>query len=467
MPIQVDKIFLGHTPKDQRRFIYEVLKFSKDKYPVVKIPCVGMFTLARCAIMAGYSKENILTSDISLFTSLFGYLFSGKPVDDLPFELCGDSETLYKKQFDDVSKIACLLYLMKLSQLGKMNYLRMVFEDVRDNPDKYIKGYIQQIEQMKQFYGGIKYEIKDIRDELVDADKAITIINPPVFEKGYQKMFDFDNIAYICPIQEFSFKKEYKNLYNKTKALTSPFVWYRFRNVDEFDETDVVFAKEYGIGKTDFWLLTKPEIISGCYKIERIATFKRKKYRPLPYPLFSDKDEITDGSKIRFIKISKEQALYYRDMFAHKLGHTDAETHFAMTVDGKVYSVVGFTMSHVNRFQSDKAFENYGFSVFVKRYPHTNRLLMLAITCKSMKDVLRSLISKNRLYSLNGVKTTCLSKYRTIKTHHGILNRISRETLPNGMYKIQAETDFHDITFDGVIKKFLEEEKQFGTREYQ
>ena len=83
---KAESIFLGHTPADQRRYLVAGLKHLVKTYPVIHLPAVGQFTLARCAIEAGYDRENIYTSDVSLFSSLLGYLFSGVGIDCIDFE---------------------------------------------------------------------------------------------------------------------------------------------------------------------------------------------------------------------------------------------------------------------------------------------------------------------------------------------------------------------------------------------
>jgi len=64
---------------------------------------------------------------------------------------------------------------------------------------------------------------------------------------------------------------------------------------------------------------------------------------------------------------------------------------------------------------------------------------------------------RNRIFNMGGVKTTCLAKYRSIKTHQGLLERVSRERMNNGMYKIQAQTTWHDRTFGEMMKLYIKE----------
>lgn len=467
----LENIFLGHTPSEQRNYITKVFSFLLPKFPKIVIPAVGQFTLAKCALEAGYKPDNIYTSDISLFSTLLGFLFDGKPVSDIHFELSEIFQTDYDKLNTDEERIAFLMWVMKLAQMKKITYNKIMYQDLLENRDKHFETLLAQVMEFKNRYTGIHYQVQDLRQAIFNQDKdTLVVVNPPVFSKGYTKMFDFgEYLKFDADVPEFDFKKEYIQLYAESKKINYPVIWYRFRDLIGIDKEDVIFAKEYEIGKEDYWIISKPEVLADFPFKNYVASFKRKNLRPYSAPLFSEGDEIKPDSKISFVNVPEEVGLYYRDLFAHKLGNTKAEAYFLMLIDGKVYSTVGFMLNGCFRLQTDKVYETFGFSVPNTKYPHENRLLMMMITCSEMKKVLHDSTSKkNRIYSMNGLKTTCLSTRRSIKTHHGILNRVLREKLPNGSYRIQAETNWHDRTFSETLKAFLKEEEDFknnSTRE--
>jgi len=466
MPNNFNKVFLGHTPRDQRNFLTVVLKHLRKDYNAVVIPACGHFTLAKCAIEAGYDKEKIFCSDISLYTSLLGYLFSGKPVDSIDFHLSTSYQQQYDKYETDIEKVAFVIWLMKVKQMEKFPYASVVMEDLNFNKDAHIAKLVDELKKQVEYYSGINYEIKDLREELRVWKKLnpIIIVNPPVFAKGYTKMFDFgEDIVYNPKVEEFIWSKEYIPTYEKSKELPHPVIWYRFGDASEFNPDEIIFSKEYKINKHDFWLITKPEVLKDFDFSGYVSTFRRKKYKPYKAPIWGLYDKMTPDSKVRFVKVNNDVGLYYRDLFAHRLGNTNCEICFLMLIDGKVYSTVGFTVNHAVRLQDDYAFENYGFSAPSKIYPHENRLLMMMISSKDMKNVLINAMAKrNRFFTLKGFKTTCLSKYRSMKTHRGILERTSRELLPNGMYKIKAQTDWHDRTFQETLRLYLKEMESYA-----
>lgn len=464
MALQLQKIFLGNTPSNQRKFATKLFKHLERDYPKLILPACGQFSLAKCAIEAGYKTENIYTSDISLFSSLLGYYYAGKSIWEINFILKDKYFEKVKQLKTETEQVAYILLLMKKSQLNeKIIYERNIIEDIEKNEKAHIGSLCKSLEKLKNYYSGIKYEIADLREEIIkDYDKeTIVAVNPPAFKKGYEKMFKFDEfVEYNPKIEEFDFAKEYRDLYNKSKEKESPFLWYRYKETKGFNKKEIIYACEYAIDRFDYWLFTKPELLEG-FKEKGLIDFKKgKSLKKSKYNVFTDKDEITENTKISFVKVEEEHALYYRDLWCHRLGNTKAETYFLGLLDGKVFATVGFHHSELFRLKSDRIFENYGFTIPSEKYPNINRLLMLAICCEEMKGILRNTASRvNRVYQMNGLKTTCLSKYRKVKSNNGLLRIIKSEKMKDGVYKLMYDTPFHKINFNECISIFLNESK--------
>jgi len=67
-----DLLFAGTTTAPARDFVASVL--VKAKPDRIWLPCAGRFAVAACLVGLGYPKDRIHTSDISLFSSVIGYL---------------------------------------------------------------------------------------------------------------------------------------------------------------------------------------------------------------------------------------------------------------------------------------------------------------------------------------------------------------------------------------------------------
>jgi hypothetical protein len=467
--IKSESVFVEHTPSDQRRYLVNVLKHLRAAHPHIYLPAIGQFTLARAAIEAGYDRQNIHTSDVTLYSSLLGNLFAGRglldglddyltlmPLIEANFEL--------DEYSTDVQRCAYLMWLMKVAQVGKVSYMSAQLSDLIQNQKKHEAAIVTQLEAMIAFYGGINYEVRDLRDyatgEYPLRSDSIVVINPAVYSGAYKKLTDFGDVMQFntgAPV--FNFAKEYKPLYEASKEVGVPFIWYRPKSVVGFNKDEVIFAKEYKVNKVDYWLMTQPELLDDFENSRAIRTFGRRAFVPYNAPIFGEEDVITKDSVITFASVKEEVALYYRDLWAHKLGNTKGEQYYLMLVDGKVFATMAVMLGAMFRLQSEYVFENYGFNAPSKLYPRANKLLMLAITSEAFGDVIRTTTAKvNRYWTVKGLRTTCLSKYRKVKLNNNILQVEKRERMENGMYKIMYWADFRKDTFKDVVARFLKEE---------
>ena len=52
---------------------------------------------------------------------------------------------------------------MKLAQMSKVHYQKLMYEDLLENKQKHISHIENQIKEMKDYFSGVNYEIKDLR----------------------------------------------------------------------------------------------------------------------------------------------------------------------------------------------------------------------------------------------------------------------------------------------------------------
>ena len=195
--------------------------------------------------------------------------------------------------------------------------------------------------------------------------------------------------------------------------------------------------------------------ILGIYKV------KQQQATPCGLPTFKNTDNIGYGSEIKIVETTERHGLYYRDLFAHKLGSTKAQNYFLVLVDNKVFGVFGTDMRSVRVLKDNYYFEMFGFTAHCVRYPRSHRLLMMLITSREFRPILKLCQKANRFYKLEGMKTVCLSKYRSTKLNNGICRVEGREKMKNGLYKIHYIAEFRQDTFKDCVKRFLDEEKEF------
>lgn len=464
--LQLNQLFFGSLIKEHREYLAKVI--PKIKPEKVTIPAVGMFNFANVCISAGIPPEKIYTSDISLFSSVLGYLFDPeKSLLDLPIK--DEVKVELKKLTSEIERAAYLLLLIKTQQLDPSKYyMEIILDDIIIRWAEHHKKLSQRLEKYASKYAGLHYEIRDMW-EVMNNDAGLILVCPPVYSGGYERQFKKAEqlVGYVEPTPQFIHKELFRSLVERATELSIP-VFISSYDVEKCLPPEnllcAVEKKQYlieAIGINDVKYI-------GEYGLERVFVSRVKDNMNAPkYKIMTDEDVITPQSKITFVRVSKDVGLYYRDLFAHRLGNTKAEIYMLMLIDGKVAMTFGLHSANLRMLKTEDIFEVFGFSVSLQKYPTINRLLMLAITCEEFKQLILKgglLGVKNQLFTLKGLKTTCISKYRKVRLNNGILQIIKREKMKNGNYKIVYRTDFYKgRTFADCIRIFLDENNKKET----
>ena len=329
---QLDKVFLGNTPGVLRSYLFYMLKKLKDKNPSLKVnvPCCGSFAMVKCALSAGFTPMEIEASDVSIYSSILGYVYSGRPIDDLPFQILReDDQEKYKTLSSEEEKGSFLNWLMKLEQINpNSDYNRNYIEYYEKSWKEQVRHQAKQLEEMKKTYGGLTYRISDMRAEINKADheNTVLVINPPAYKLGYTKMFTTkDRIKFTVDIPEFFWDDEFADEFEKSLDKKSLFLWYVYKPVLWLPVENVFFAAEYMRNNVDYWVTNRPETLIQSGIEKKAVNYPQKDLQGLKVKQVPKDYEITEATKVTFKKVSAEQSLYYRDLWAHRLGNTRAE----------------------------------------------------------------------------------------------------------------------------------------------
>jgi hypothetical protein len=462
--MNMSSIFLGMAPSKCRPFLRDCFKSLLSSYSKLVVPCVGNFTIPQIAVAAGWRPDQIFTSDISLYSTVLARAINDTPISDLAVTKIDNKYLKAITENTGELSYAEIFILMKLMQLNpEKKYEAVYIEELLKNTKRFKMVIDNTVSKLAASLKGINYEPADIRDEIKkysDDPAAAAWINPPFFRDGYGKMFDSGG-AYdwkVISVPEFDWKKEYAGIYAASLTAKANMIFYNAGKLIEGSERNVIFIMEKDYGKREYVLSNKPDDIPQSIKTFKVR--KELKLRPLDLPIFGDTDRFTKDSTIKMISVKTENALYYRNLWLHKLGQTNAEAHTMWLMDGKIFAVCGFQMSDVNMMKTQYVFECYGFGIAHPYYPNLVRLLMMCLcTVETKRNINQKLkiVSKNPLVDIKGIATVCLSKYRKVKLNNGILRIDRRERLPNGFYKTHYIADFEKKTYNDCIVRYLKE----------
>jgi hypothetical protein len=450
--IYTEPLFLGVTPTGARNYVADkVVSLGKSLFNA----CAGRFSVVEAAIKAGLPRENIYASDIGLFSSIIGYLADpSKKLDDLGIRIL-DPALEPKDIADEFHFAAHVMLILKLNQMKQTNlrglYLR---EELLSSWNRSREAMRRQLETLAQNIAGIHYEIADIWDVVtrVSPEDVTFYASVPHYARGYTKMFAAPNLKWNeTSIPEFDPKTFPVLLEKLGQAKCYAFLCRRC----EWEEPiPLNWKKVYGKPdeKRALWILAnrsadaRAENTTGHGEIRKL-------------PIYDD-HEITPASKFHFIMVGLPTALYYRDLFVHRLGATTADRGFLLLIDGQVMTAFGIFIQDFLQFRMQYLPEMFGITRSSRRYHRLGKLFMLLLTSGEMKKHLCDIL-KLWLHDPRGIQTTSITVHEEGKTDRGALKVVSRETLDDGRFRIIYRGDFRDDSFADVVSDWL---KKHGER---
>ena len=462
---QMNEIFLGVTPSPVRAFLKKTFRDLRGRYARIVAPCIGRFTVAEAALDAGWAPEDIYTSDVSLFSALLGYQAAGRPLAELGISLDAPVFPQLQQYVGTEREIGATLLAMKLCQLREDKaFDRMFIKELVTHADGYVAQLQKTADTLISKLHGIRFELMDVTavvEEATQDPSAVVYVNPPGFAKGYSKMFNFaGRIGWSDPaIPEFD-PPARRRLYDLAEQGRALSLIYRSQEIEPGFEHWAVFCAE-GAKRKDY-------VLSPQYEALQPVTLRKKitAIHSARLPFIPDDHEITPDSKIAFHEVDRSTALYYRDLFAHKLGVTRAERYFLVSIDGFLMAVFGMFFSEVQRGVSGKVYETFGFCAPCKRYPRLNHLFMTAICSEDARQFYQASIS-GALKDVDAFQTTCLSTTPEQKSHRSTgLKLIHRSKWDEARFKLVYYGPFKPWSLTRTVQEWLkrcaEAEKQTG-----
>src|SRR3990172_700362 len=333
-------IFLGNTPGPARAYLGGLLAALRRRYRRLGIPCCGKFAIAEVAINVGWSPDNIECSDVSLFSSVLGYLASGKPLSALQVSVTPPQAleaTLSSLSLGTAGKLLYALKLLTAHQHARTYWAELVVRELQRHRDKHIEELEKQAQALAGKLAGLAYRPLDMWEHLEEVKEdalAITYVNPPMYERGYDRLYDTGGaLQWAEPsFQEFSPKTQHSDLRDHLMEFAGLAVFVRQQRIEEAESPLVIFASEHSLERTDYLLTNKPDVVAHAFAPAAHA-FKPIGVRSASYPIFGEGDEVGPGSEIRFVSCPAQVGLYYRDLWAHRLPTTNADAHYLVLLD--------------------------------------------------------------------------------------------------------------------------------------
>jgi hypothetical protein len=451
--IQTDPIFLGVVPRGVRSYVArEIVRLGKPLFNA----CAGRFSVIEAAVKSGFPAAKVLASDIGLFSSLIGYLADdSKRLEDLGIRIL-DPSLEPRDVRNDLDFAAHVMLILKLNQLSETNlrglYLR---EELRASWCRYRQAVREELEGLVATIKGIHYEVADIWDivERVAADDASFFASVPHYPGGYSRMFRTSNLVWNEPKTHEFDPKRFPELMQRLGEATCAALLCRRGEWEE--EVPPPWKRVFGRPESRdkaLWIIANRSMQAYAENKTGFGDIRE-------LPIYDD-HEITPASKFRVLMVGLPTALYYRDLFVHRLGATTADRGFLLLVDGQVMTAFGIFVQDFLGFRTGYLPEMFGITRSSRRYHRLGKLFMLLLTSGEMKKRLCDIL-KLWLHEPVGIQTTSITVHEEGKTDRGALKVVSREKLEDCRFRIVYRGDFRDDSFADVVSDWL---KRHGER---
>ena len=246
----------------------------------------------------------------------------------------------------------------------------------------------------------------------------------PHYARGYERMFAAPHLAWHEPkIPQFDPKRFPDLLQRLGDACCAAILCWRSEWEEEVPPLGSAYSAALESREKALWIIANRSMQAYA---ESDTSFGEVKELPI-----YDDHEITPASKFRVIMVGLPTALYYRDLFVHRLGATTADRGFLLLVDGQVMTAFGIFIQDFLQFRTRYLPEMFGITRSSRRYHRLGKLFMLLLTSGEMKKRLCDIL-RLWLHEPAGIQTTSITVHEEGKTDRGALRVVSREKLEDG-----------------------------------
>lgn len=450
-------LFAGVTTSPAREFVAS--QIDKSTHQRIVLPCVGRWAVPTAAVAIGIKPEQIEASDLSLFSTLIGFLADPRhSVEELQITVPDQYAKFVANPKNEVDFAAGVMLAIKMMTTPAKNTYAIEFRrELWARHADYRESLGIELQEQVDVLKGCRYDIQDVRTvmrEIAEADDAgiFSYVNLPGYEGGYTKMYgvaeeqlwhpqlptsEFSPDEALPTLDQLTDKKPTQLAYIHHGDEQMPFGWHKLMAISPAPD-----RIDYIVSNQD---------LKARSTVTRFTDGLAKRL-----PIFDDTCEITPESQISFLNVDKNTGLHFRDLFVHRLGQTRAEKYVLMLIDGKVVTSCGLLLRDVVLGKTDYLAEVYGISVTSKRYARLGKLFMLALTSGDFKRWALGEMPQMHMSDLKGIQTASPALHHEGKTDRGVLKLVRRVPLKHGGFQLLYRGDFRDDTWADVLGKWFD-----------
>ena len=457
--------------KMDRSYQRTILRQLAERYDAYVEPCVGGFGTTLEAIESGWKREVVDCSDVGLYPSVLGTIASGGHPRSLNVRIRGEEQDLDDDPVRAGAEVLWMLLFYRTVWRGSA-YTDALAADLEGRRDEHLAALTKHLGKLVKRLEGLSYRPLDIFDHVRERmnERCVIVTDPPAYKSGYEKMMDtagvltWDEPTYgvFDPADGF---RQLRELMEGAEALL---VCGQKAAPGQCAHPRPAYARDVHPGLYTYIWSNRPDELLEVGGGLRVVTRQHRVGEPLDVPLLTEDVELTEDTKIQLVKVPVSTAIYYKDLWLHRLAGREAGYYFAVLLDGRLAGVCSVSTNPITRPYRGMALEKregmlYRWGVGPPHRYRMPRLLNLLCLQRPVYEWL--LPDRTQLYlgMSSRVVTILYSKHPEAKSKRGLMKLTGREVHPDG-WKLTYESPLGSMTPEEAYLSWLTTERKYAAQ---
>jgi len=457
-------LFLSTWDKPERDYLYRLSKKLRKSgsYDRIVEPCVGAFALPKVHLAAGWSAEQIETSDVWLFSAVIGSIVSGTDLEELAVAVDGAPLPLTGDPLADGAEILYQQLRLRMERRSGTDYFGDIVEDLGQRKPEHLAVLRSKLDANRLAFTGCRFRSSDPWGHLeavADDPRTIVTMNPPTYKGAYEKFFDTDGrLTWAAPSYTvWDGAVDQYRLAAAAAGWKALVLCQQQAKKGHAAAKTVVHARDLSRDELVVIWTNRPETVRGHVGLSAIPR-KPVEMEPLGVRQISTSSHPEAGEELALVRIKGKNAAYYKELWIHKLDPRPATADVAVLLDGELVGLLGYSDQAIRQpFRMRDALILF-YSVGA---PHDARLTRLVTMVACTRTAAEVAMDPWVLALTRRLVTVEYSPYPEAKGLRGIMKLQERTPDPRFGQRLVYGTDLLDRSLAETLEEWKRRETQW------